>query len=115
MPGRLIKYAASIALLTTPAAAASSDDTLPPGIELGRCKVDVGNSARSSKSCGYEMSDDGSFELWPDPPSNYYVAVHRINGDTAEAYTNGGKELGKVKRQGACWVNRRARICLWRN
>jgi len=80
----------------------------------GRCKVIVGNSTHSSKSCEYDMSTDGAFELWPEPPSNYYVALDRINGDTAEAYTNGGKTLGKVKRQGACWVGKRARICLWR-
>ncbi len=79
----------------------------------GRCKVRVGSSTRSSSRCEYEMAGDGSFELWPDPPSNYYVAVD-IDHGSARARTNGGEDLGLVKKRGACWVNPKVQICLWR-
>lgn len=91
------------------APAASTSDSTP----TGRCKVRLYGSTSGSNSCGYDIAEDGSFELWPNPPSNFYVAID-IDHGSATARTNGGKKLGVVKKRGACWLNPKVEICLWR-
>ena len=101
-------------LLTASVAHAAAPSPASPEPKTGRCVVRVDRSEAGSPRCQYDMAEDGSFELWPDPPSNYYVMVDGVRGNSAFGLTNGGEKLGALKRRGACWVNKRTRICLWR-
>ena len=84
-----------------------------PEPKIGRCFVRLDGWEAGSRHCEYNTADDGSFELWPDPPSNEYEMVD-IRGATASGYSHGSGNLGAMQKRGACWVNKRARICLWR-
>jgi hypothetical protein len=97
----------------TVAKADTPKSSVQPDPKVGRCTVKVDGSTVGSEHCEYDIADDGSFELWPTPPFNYYVMVDVAKGGSASGYDHEKGDLGKLKKQGACWVNKRARICLW--
>ncbi len=102
----------------------AAEHKLPAGYKLGRCVLEVQGKTYLSGRCAYLVDRDGSFEvidprkLWRDEG---YFAYVNLDGASAEGSWNeetlsshADAPLGPLTRRGACWVNKRARICLWR-
>ena len=98
----------------------------------GRCLLQVDGKTYISGICRYDMTVQDSTETHISTPGSFVV---RGRGDNYAAFVDidlrrpttaeGGwneeenaghmqTPLGILKRRGACWVNKRARICLWR-
>ena len=112
---------ASTAMIITPSLNGAATMHQPPeGYQSGRCILEVDGKTYMSGRCYYEMADDGSFEIHPASNTNLYAQVSFFKG-VAKGHWNDSfgadfqGDLGILKRRGACWVNKRARICLWRN
>lgn len=89
------------------------------GLKQGRCTLQVSGKDYIAGDCLYRLESDGSFFIRELRGPDYFAQV-TMNGASAEAYWNGQKgashahaALGQVSRSGACWVNQKARICLW--
>ena len=106
--------------------AASAPAAAQPGAETnlrsGRCSLVVNGRSRISGRCLYSVERNGSFYIREAGRrrDNFYFAYVNIDGRTAEGSWNGTRgsthahdSLGRLRRNGACWVNRRARVCLW--
>ncbi|MCL3881910.1 hypothetical protein [Marivita sp. GX14005] len=86
------------------------------------CVLEVEGQSYIDGPCNFRFlsGNDGSFQITqPDGDSFAYVYIEGAN--TASAHWNGGggiprahNPLGKLKRDGACWVNENARICATR-
>lgn len=137
------KYAAALALtalVAVPFAAADAQRTYRkiPGYKWGRCLLEVNGKAYISGACTYQTYSGGGFMIngprqifpgvdYPRPryqtgqrSADYFAQVN-IEGRTGEAYwneqrraTHAHSNLGTVRRDGACWVNARTRICVWK-
>jgi hypothetical protein len=96
-----------------------------------RCLLQVDGKAYISGACTFDMvlrdsehiSNPGDFTIHGPGKMAYhaYVDMNPHNPNLGEGGWNeeagaGHMQslLGTLKRQGACWINKRARICLWR-
>lgn len=107
-------------LASAPAAAQSGDEA---DYRTGRCSLVVNGRSRISGRCLYSLERDGSFYIREAGRrgDDFYFAYVNVDGRVAEGSWNGARasthahdSLGRLRRNGACWVNRRARVCLWR-
>ena len=87
---------------------------------MGRCLLQVDHRAYLNGPCNIEMLGEGSFSIGTgENRSRYfaYVLVDRATGRASgswngpSAASHAHEELGELTRQGACWVNARARVC----
>jgi hypothetical protein len=138
---KILTAAAALAaalILAAGAPATARQGRLWPGFQWGRCLLEVDGRAYISGRCAYLIEAGGSFEIhgprqiysgidYPRPEiyagerSNDYFALVEIEGRSGHGHwnedpraTHGYGDLGTLTRRGACWVNARARICLWR-
>ena len=90
----------------------------------GRCMLQVDGHTYLNGSCNVEIQGDESISIGAaDDPSNAskwfaYVNLDAEHPGTASGAWNGklaeshaGDDLGTLRKQGACWVNSRAKIC----
>ena len=137
----IVIVTAVIAALALPnASPAATHHRLPKGYKWGRCLLRVDGKSYITGRCSYHVEADGSFDInGPDQiypgidyslssdaagggaRSNDYIGEVQMEGSSAQGFWNEEPlashvqgTLGTLKRQGACWVNKRARICLWR-
>jgi hypothetical protein len=120
-------------------AAAQSQHRLPKGYAWGRCLLVVDGKTQISGKCGYHISKGGAFEIagarqvyegidYRNPSGSgagqmskdYWGNLFRDDDGTWTGYSNseidlthGDQRWGTVKREGACYVNDRVRVCLW--
>ena len=95
-----------------------------PGLaDEGRCLIEVDGRTFLKGRCNIEIQPGGSFTvgIGDKSRSDYFASVNLGGYGTAQGYWNGigaeshaHSDLGVLKRNGACWSNRRARICAWR-
>jgi hypothetical protein len=114
---------ATIAFLAASRAEAAHR-VLPEGYRWGHCLLEVDGKAYISGRCAYLTESDGSFEIvkgHPDDEGGYFATVD-LSERSAKGWWNEEEgaghaqtPLGTLRRQGACWVNKHARICLRRN
>jgi len=99
---------------------------LHPGVahaKVGGCTLQVDGRTYLDGPCNIDLESGGSFSIGTGNDrtrSRYfaYVAVEKDAG-TAEGSWNGAdprsthahSPLGALRREGACWVNERARVC----
>jgi hypothetical protein len=119
---------ASLLIATTAFLAASHAEAahrvLPEGYRWGRCILEVDGKSYLSGRCAFLIEKDGSFEIldpqqfWKD--EGYFAQID-VEGASGQGFWNeeplashAQAPLGKLKRMGPCWLNHRARICLWR-
>jgi len=120
------------------AAAARRHRVLPAGHHWGRCLLVEQGETRISGPCIYELERDGGFHIdgprqvfggidYPRPEitaeeqsNDYWANVFREDGGWT-GYGNpdirsvhGDMQFGSLRREGACFANAHARICLWR-
>ncbi len=91
---------------------------------MGKCVLNVGGKDYLNGPCEIEMLDkDGSFTVGASDtaPSPYFAYVTVTSPGVAEGSWNrdpkalhADAKLGELKRQGACWVNEKARVCATR-
>jgi hypothetical protein len=89
----------------------------------GRCQLQVNGTNRINGRCLYSMEGDGSFyirEAGRRGNNFYFAYLSKTGRNTANASWSGSRasshahdSLGDLVRQGACWTNRRNRVCLW--
>ncbi len=91
------------------------------GQKTGRCLLVVDGKTYLSGRCKITMEKDGSFQILNTGRKLTYFAQVQIDESGATGYWNEEKganhahtPLGDLTRDGACWVNRRAKICAWR-
>jgi hypothetical protein len=65
--------------------------------DRGSFAIGVGESRRAKYFAYVNMEDDGAHGYWNETPDSNHA-------DT---------DLGKLKRDGACWVNKTARVCAY--
>jgi hypothetical protein len=112
---------------------------LPPDYRWGRCLLVVQGKTRISGACAYSLKKEGEFRIegprqiyggidFPKPTHGYEEAsndywaelVREEPSWTGFGNTNigdthvSGPWFGPLRRQGACWVSKIARICLWK-
>jgi hypothetical protein len=89
----------------------------------GRCLLEVDGHVYLSATCNIEFWDGGlSIGTGDSGARSKYFAFVNIKPDkVAQGYWNGvegeshaQEDLGTLVRQGACWVNKRARVCAWK-
>lgn len=96
----------------------------PGRADDGRCLISVDGRTFLNGLCNIRVRPGGSFTVGAGESyrSRYFASVTlESNQRTATGSWNGvdgeshaGYGLGLLKRKGACWINRRARICAWR-
>jgi hypothetical protein len=90
----------------------------------GRCLIAVDRHTWLKGQCNVEIRAGGSFTLGVGDKSRSkyfaYVDVDQSSG-SGHGYWNGvaaeshaHEDLGELKKRGACWRNKRARICAFR-
>ncbi|WP_426425230.1 hypothetical protein [Bradyrhizobium genosp. A] len=89
----------------------------------GRCVLQVARKTYLDEQCEIAINDDqGSFSIGVgERHRSKYFAYVNIDSDGARGYwneTSGSNHahtsLGKLKRNGACWENKTARVCAYR-
>ena len=142
MIGRTIAAALAIALFISPAYA-EPQHRLPSGYSWGRCLLVVDGQTRISGRCSYQIEAGGEFfitgprqyygskEVFGDATSSayqqstdYWARVSK-DGDTWSGYGNssiesvhgdvGPEGWGDLRREGACYIGKDVRVCLWRS
>ncbi len=115
---------------------------LPPGYKIGRCLLVVEGKTRISGKCAYRVNKGGDFVIEGprqiydgfDYPSahgsialmistDYWANVFREEDGTWDGYGNPdiryvkaeGPNFGPLRRDGACLLNQRVRVCLWKS
>jgi hypothetical protein len=108
-------FAAASLLIALPSVAAAL---------TGRCVLEVDRKSYLDGPCNIEMGPDGSFSIGAGEQSrseffayvNLAPAAAKATGywNGPEAASHAHDSLGALSRNGACWVNSRARVCAWR-
>jgi hypothetical protein len=90
----------------------------------GRCLIAVEGHTYLKGGCNISMEAGGSFKVGVGEESrSKYFAYVMLDTDpgNGHGYWNGveaedhaHKDLGLLKRKGACWSNARAKVCAWR-
>jgi len=137
MIGRTLAAAFAIAVSLSPAHA-RLQHRLPSGYKWGRCLLTVHGQTRISGKCYYQIEKGGDFNIqgprqvfagidYPDTHSgagemsrDYWAVVYK-DGDSWTGYSNSeidethADELdwGELRREGACYVGKDVRVCLW--
>lgn len=97
----------------------------PASASPGKCFLRVHGKIFLNAICNVEMNpDDGSFSIGTgEQNSSKYFAFVNIDPEkgVARGYWNGveaeshaHEDLGILVRKGACWENKRAKVCAWR-
>jgi hypothetical protein len=135
MIGRTIAAALAIIFSFSPAHAAKH--RLPSDYKSGRCLLVVDGQTRISGRCSYQIEKGGDFNIqgpkqvfagidYPDTNSgagemsrDYWAVVYK-DGDSWAGYSNadiaathGDERWEDLRREGACYVGKDVRICLW--
>jgi hypothetical protein len=87
------------------------------------CVLQVSGINRINGRCLYRIESDGSFyirEAGRRGDDGYFAYLSKTGRNSALASWSGSRasthahdSLGDLVRQGACWTNRRNRVCLW--
>lgn len=103
--------------------ASSKGPRLPEDFKWGRCLLQVDGRKYIAGRCAYHLDEDGSFEI-ADPGQFWrhdghfafvFPAGRSADGSWNEESiaSHAQDRLGTLIKKGACWTNKRARICLW--
>ena len=133
--------AAALLLIAAPALSATPPDRrIPADYKWGRCLLVVQGQTRIKGKCTYRIEKGGDFQVngprqvyeGIDFPRGLIMAGHRsedywanvfkdedgvwtgYGNETIGAVHAGGPNYRPLRRQGACWIGKIARICLWR-
>ena len=109
------------ALLIAGAPSAPTAAQRGDGFRTGRCSLMVDGRSYMSGTCSYRWLGGGGFQMSKRVRGgSYFVYLNPDGHGGAEATWNGSPDgtrahdpLGQLRRQGACWVNDHARVCLW--
>jgi hypothetical protein len=135
-----LAVALGLAMPSPASAAAPGRRAIPAGHHWGRCLLVVRGQTRISGRCIYRIEPGGEFHI--DGPrqvfdgidyprtyvmaemrsTDYWANVFRDTDGTWTGYANsdirsvhGDAPFAPLRREGACFVNAEARICLWRD
>ncbi|WP_156948504.1 hypothetical protein [Bradyrhizobium sp. WSM1417] len=102
---------------------ALAESTVSSQAVEGRCLIVMDGRTFLKGRCNIEIHPGGSFTVGvADQSSSKYFAYVSLEGTplTAHGYWNGvaaeshaHSDLGPLRRKGACWSNRRAKVCAW--
>ena len=82
------------------------------------CSLQVNGKTYLNGTCKYDADQDGSFRLFGD---KYFLYLNTLDAGKAGVSWNGTSQashaqelLGEdFKRDGACWVGKKAKVCAW--
>lgn len=89
----------------------------------GKCLLVIDGKTYISGRCEVEIYTDGtgSFQITENRKRGSYFAQVLVGEGEAKGYWNGERganhahsPLGELRRNGACWVNNKARVCAWK-
>ena len=91
--------------------------------DISRCLIEVDGRTWADGPCDFEPLDEGdaSFEVIEKAqPQTFAYIFMAQDGDPPHGFWNGGEgathahdDLGELRRDGACWLNDRAKVCAW--
>jgi hypothetical protein len=135
--GPTMAVALAIAFSLSPSHAEAAKHRLPSDYRWGRCLLVVAGQTRISGKCSYQIEKGGDFNIqgpkqvfagidYPDTNSgagemsrDYWAVVYK-DGDAWAGYSNadiaathGDERWEDLRREGACYVGKDVRICLW--
>lgn len=130
---------AALAVLAPIAAASpayAKPASLPANFHWGRCLLKVDGKAYLSGRCAYSFLGGSSFIVegprqdfaqaesgkpMAEMVSTDHFAQANVRGNVANGFWNkdirdmhAQDPLGVLRRKGACWVNAKAQLCLWK-
>ncbi|WP_299743219.1 hypothetical protein [Devosia sp.] len=104
-----------VALLATTCATSARNIT--------RCLIEVDGTTWADGPCEFNPLDEGyaSFQVVEkaEPQTFAYIYVNQYDEPThgvwngGEGATHAHDRLGELRKDGACWVNERAKVCAW--
>ena len=89
----------------------------------GKCLLQVKGKKYLDGDCPITMEEDGSFKIGvaENAPITYFAMVSLSDKNTADGFWNEDEganhaqsPLGTLKRKGACWQNKTAKVCAWK-
>jgi len=128
-------FLAALALL--PQHAPHFHGALPAGTHWGRCLLVVEGRTRINGKCSYSISKGGDFHIdgprqvfdgldYPAAESgadmistDYWADISRDSdgwngyGNSDIHSTHGDPPWGPLRREGACYIGKRVKVCLW--
>ena len=87
----------------------------------GRCLLVVEGKTYLNGPCPIDVQPDGSFSVGTGPKPSFFayvivdepgVATGSWNEDRGSTHAH--TDLGKLRRNDACWTNEKAIVCAWR-
>jgi hypothetical protein len=133
-------FAVIVGAVVAAAGASAGVKRLPEGYQWGRCLLVVEGFTRISGKCAYKIYNDGDFHIegprqiyagidYPKPEgmpgvrsADYWADVFK--GDDGRWTGYGNREIawthadfgdfGPLRREGACFLGEKVRVCLWR-
>lgn len=91
--------------------------------DISRCLLEVDGTTWVDGPCEFQPLEQGdaSFEVIEKAqPQTFAYIFMAQDGDPPYGFWNGGggashahDDLGELRRDGACWVNDRVRVCAW--
>ena len=137
LTGRTLAAALAIAFSLSPSHTEAARHRLTSDYKWGRCLLVVEGQTRISGRCSYQIEKGGDFNIqgpkqvfagidYPDPHSgagemsrDYWAVVYK-DGDSWAGYSNadiaathGDERWEDLRREGACYVGKDVKICLW--
>lgn len=111
MAHRAMMIGVALALAGMPQRPATAQTATRPA----QCELTVDGKRRIAGVCQYRPTGGGGFQI---SAGDYFAYLSVVGPSLAEASWNGSDRashaqvpLGQLRRDGACWINRRARIC----
>jgi len=89
----------------------------------GKCLLEIEGKRYLNGSCDITIEDDGSFSIGTseNEPLTYFAMVSVTGENVGEGFWNEEKgashahgSLGNLVRKGACWQNKRVKVCAWK-
>ena len=136
---RQLSIIASVLLAGAASNVPAKTHRLPAGYHWGRCLLVVHGQTRISGPCGYQINKGGSLQIngprqiyegidypvaeygYQRQSRDYWADVWQEADGTWMGYgnsdiegTHGDQPWEGLRREGACYMNHEARICLWK-
>lgn len=97
---------------------AESGYSEPKEQPFSRCTLEVNGISYIQGPCKGYLEDDGGFQI---TKKDYFAVVNLQEPNKAEGFwneeagaTHAHSPLGILQREGACWKNKNASICVWK-
>ncbi len=117
---KFMSFSLVVAFVASPSFAANTSVSPYWKQTKATCTISVSSKTYLASKCIYRVYSDGSISIDGRKKLDYFVQLDAPEGKFRRAFWNGPdirathahSYLGDVKKQGNCWVNEQAQICV---